>query len=49
MTFKGEFLIKKVSKPTKVVKALYPSVKWNFVVKSKHETCESSKNAPKWP
>jgi len=27
MTFKGQFFIKKVSKPAKVTKTLYPSVK----------------------
>jgi len=30
MTFKGEFLIKKVSKPAIIIKSLYPGVKWNF-------------------
>jgi len=30
MTFKGQFLIKKVVKPAKVIKALSPTVKWDF-------------------
>jgi len=47
MTFKGQFLIKKVSKPTKVIKAPYPSVKWDFRAKTNHKTYESPKKASK--
>jgi len=40
-------LIKKVSKPPKVIKALYLSVNGIFGVKTKHKTYESPKNASK--
>ena len=47
MTFSGQFLLKNVSKPVKVIKALYPSVNGIFGVKTKHKTYECPKNISK--
>jgi len=43
MTFKDQFLIKKASRPAKLIKAL----KWDVWGKTKHKTYESPKNSSK--